>query len=176
RPVVRTGRYRRRAGPRDGGGPRAVAGLRGGRDREAQPRPQLVVHSAQDLSRRRGRARVSDAQPGHRRHQGEAPRGRAPREALLPARAQRQVRPHQRKGLTPGGQAGTAAAAGSAARAAPRRNSVKTVTAWRALLGAAARAGALAVAAAAGAASAGCSGLIGSMAADTLSAAILEQE
>jgi len=53
---------------------------------------------------------------------------------------------------------------------------VKTVTAWRALLGAAARAGALAVAAAAGAASAGCSGLIGSMAADTLSAAILEQE
>ena len=58
---LRPGRHRRRRGEGQGRRPRARAGLRRRGHREEQPRPQLVVHRAQDLARRRRRARVPDA-------------------------------------------------------------------------------------------------------------------
>ena len=50
-----------------------------------QPRPQLLVHGAQDLARRGRRARLPDPQPVDQRDRGQAPRQRAPRQAVLPA-------------------------------------------------------------------------------------------
>ncbi len=64
-----------------------TAGLRRRRDCQEQPRPQLLVHGAQDFARRRRGARVPDLQPVDQRGQREASRQRPSREAVLPARS-----------------------------------------------------------------------------------------
>ena len=64
---------------------------------KAQSRAQFVVRRAQDLERRRRRAHVPDVLAADRGHRGQAPRRRAPRQALLPARSLRQVGADSRK-------------------------------------------------------------------------------
>ena len=54
-------------------------------DREEESRAQFLIYRAQDFARRGCRARVSDIQPFDQRSEREAPRCRAPRQALLPA-------------------------------------------------------------------------------------------
>ena len=100
-PDVRPRRHGDRQRQRRRRHPQARAGLRRRRDRQAQPRPELELHRAQDLQRRRRRAHVPDLQPADRLDRSQAPRRRAPRQAVLPARALGQVGAHQGKaGLT----------------------------------------------------------------------------
>src|SRR5205807_1419642 len=103
-PGLQAGRHRGRAGEGGGGRPRARPGVRGRRDRAQQPRTQLLVHGAQDLSRRGRRARLPDLQPGDQRDLRQAPRQRAPRQALLSARSVRQGCEDRGKDLTPSGR------------------------------------------------------------------------
>ena len=82
----RAGRHRHRQRQRRRRHPQARAGLRRRRHRQAQPRAELQLHRAQDLERRRRGAHVPALQPADRVDRGQAPRRRAPRQAVLPAR------------------------------------------------------------------------------------------
>src|SRR6185437_3130631 len=103
---LQAGRYGGRAGEGGRGRPRARAGLRGRGDRAQQPRPQFLVHRAQDLSRRGRRAHLPDPQPGDQRDHHQAPRQRATCQALLPARSVGQGGADRREDLTTRGGAG----------------------------------------------------------------------
>ena len=127
-----------------------AAGLRRRRHRQAQPRPEQQLHRAQDLQRRRRRAHLPALQPADRRHRGQAPRRRAPRQAVLPAPAQRQVGAHQGKARlsrarprrSRGSRAADASSAPAAGRAAlapstaapwpARASSIRTPCRWSA--------------------------------------------
>ena len=107
RQVPRLPAGRHAAGERQGdrGQPRARAGLRGRVHRAAQPRRELGLHGAQDLLRRRRRARVPALQPAHR--QIEVVRSGGVRRAKLyylrgrsgKARPHRRARQDQRQKL-----------------------------------------------------------------------------
>ena len=98
RPRFRARRHAARERQGDRRQPRARAGLRGRVHRAQERRHELVVHGAQDLLRRGRRARLPAVSPAHRLDRGRAPRRRAPRQALLPARPHRQEGAHHREG------------------------------------------------------------------------------
>src|SRR3954469_5479456 len=84
-------RYRHRQRERGGRRKKARAGVRGHGNCEAQSRPQLFLHRAQDLLRRGRGAHVPDLLAAHSLRRGEAQRRSAPRQALLPAQPLRQI-------------------------------------------------------------------------------------
>ena len=88
------------SGQGPGRGP-ANGGRRSGRrHRQAQPGPQLILHRAQGVPRRRRGAHLPGPQPDDRIHRGQAPRRCAQGQALLPAPALRPRGADQGKGLT----------------------------------------------------------------------------
>ncbi|CAA9365278.1 MAG: LSU ribosomal protein L19p, partial [uncultured Nocardioidaceae bacterium] len=94
-PGVPSGRHAE--GPRPGrrGQPVPGAGVPGRLHPDPGLRRRPHLHGAQGVLRRRRRADLPAAHPGHREDRGRHPRRRPPREAVLPAQPARQGRQDQ---------------------------------------------------------------------------------